>query len=198
MTFFSLTLTLLLIMDPVGIIPVLQGLLSPYSPKERKKIILRECGLALLIMSLFFLAGNHILSFLELEPVTLKISGGILLFLVALGMLFPSLSVTAPSSKQKKTDLFLVPIAVPLMSGPSCLSVILLHATEAQTWAAKGSIIGSIFIACFTSCIILLASEYFIKHLGERSTLAMERLMGMILILISIQMFLNGIKEYTA
>ena len=135
----------------------------------------------------FLFAGSVILSTLGIRPATLSISGGILLFLIALGMVFPAKSILHDADT---TEPFIVPIAVPMMVGPSAIALLLLLA--ARFPAEKPSAALAVLAAWGVSAVILLVSPLFLRLLGRKGTQAMERLMGLLLILIAVQMFLDG------
>jgi len=182
---------LFIILDPFGNIPVFSSILKNFDAERRKKILIRELCIALGVMLLFLFAGNIILSMLQLDTAALRISGGVVLFLVALGMLFPSKSVL---SSDDGDEPFIVPIAIPLMAGPSLLTMIMLLAKQhpSQLHLVALSTVG----AWLAAATILMFTPVFLKIMGKRGLRAMERLMGMILIMIAVQMLLNGIQEF--
>jgi multiple antibiotic resistance protein len=128
-----------------------------------------------------------------LRPATLSISGGILLFLIALGMVFPSHSMLGETSDEEP---FIVPLAVPLMAGPSTIALILL--TSSKHPEATGMITLAVAAAWLVSSVILLLSPLMLRLLGTKGTRALERLMGLLLILVAVQMFLDGVTSYSA
>lgn len=183
--------TLFFIMDPLGNIPTFQAILKNFDAKARVKIISRELVFALIILLLFLIAGTKILSFLGLTQPSLNIAGGILLFIIAIKMVFPS----GESFKdQQYDDPFIVPLAVPLIAGPSTIAVLLLLSSSQPDRIVEWIV--ALFIAWILATVILVASPFILKFLGDRGLKAIERLMGMLLILIAIQMFLNGLSQY--
>lgn len=196
MDFISIVILLVIIMDPIGLAPVIPGILAGFSPKQKIRILIREQVFALIILLVFLVFGNMLLKFLNLDQATLNISGGVLLFMVAIGMVFPGLSLMSPQHEGKLQDPFIVPIAVPLIAGPSAIAVILLYSGKLNTPSGQLFLAGAVVTAWFISSVTLLLSQYIIKFLGNRGAVALERLMGMLLILISVQMFLNGLKSY--
>ncbi len=186
---------LFIVLDPLGLVPIVYSMISGYSAKRRKMILIRESLFALAILLLFLFAGNSLMQFLELEQSTLNITGGILLFMVAIGMVFPNKSVTTAAEGDEVTEPFIVPIAVPLMAGPSAIAIILLQSSAAKDAVDMSLLGGAVFLAWLAAAVILYLSQYFIKLLGDRGMVALERLMGMILTMISIQMFLNGLHN---
>ena len=155
--------------------------------------MLRELLFALGILLGFLFVGKHLLGFLGVRQATLSISGGILLFLIALGMVFPTRSVLGETGDEEP---FIVPLAVPMMAGPSSIALILL--TSSKYPAEIGSIALAVTGAWLASSGILLLSPILLKRLGTKGARALERLMGLLLILVAVQMFLDGVSSYSA
>ena len=191
MTIISAAIVLLLILDPFGNLVTINTLLSDVPAKKRRRIIVREAGIAYGILVLFLIGGNPLLSFFGVESHTLRISGGIILFLIALGMVFPSRSAM-PSSLDSEP--FIVPIAMPLIAGPSAIAALLVMAKSDPQLLANW--FGALTLAMGIVGVILWASPWIFQRLGPRGALAVERLMGMLLIILSVQMMLDGIEQY--
>ncbi len=192
MSILSAALLLFLVIDPIGNIPLFLVTLKEMDHKRRKLIIIRELTIALGIMVLFLFSGKYILQFFYIKNTSLTIAGGIILFLIALKMIFPSkdgIFGDLPGGKP-----FIVPLAIPLIAGPSVLSTILFLSNRKPGRQEEWLL--AIGIAWIFSITILLASEYLAKFLGKKGLIAIERLMGMILSAIAIQMTLNGIKQF--
>lgn len=197
--FLSTVILLFIVIDPIGLAPMILGMLKKYPLAQQKAILTRELIFALTILLLFFFSGRFLLNLLGLETSTLSISGGILLFLVALGMVFPAKDMLASSGNADgKDEPFIVPIAMPLMAGPSSLSIIMLHASQTPDSISQMTYAGAIVTAWVLSSIVLFIAHKFLRLLGVKGMIAMERMMGMVLIMISIQMFMNGLAEYGA
>jgi len=194
MDFLSITVILLVVLDPFGNLPLFSSVISTFEPKDQKRILIRESLIALVIILLFLFLGQYLLNFLGLETSTLSISGGVILFLIALGMLFPSKSVLSGPNDDIDEEPFIVPLAIPLVAGPSVLTYVMLLSKqyEDQTPMVAAATVTAWAISAF----ILMLSPLFMKWLGKKGMRALERLMGMILILISVQMFLNGLTNY--
>ncbi len=188
----TLAFSFFLLMDPIGNIPIYIAVLRPVPSERRKKIIMREMGIALVIILLFALIGDGILNLLAISSVTLEISGGILLFLIALKMVF-SADYLEPKPHDLKQEPFIVPLAIPLIAGPSILASVMIFAKKEENFFV---LIPAIGIAWLISFIILVLSDELKKILKENTILALERLMGLILSLIATQMFLTGLKEF--
>jgi multiple antibiotic resistance protein len=181
----SLAILLFVVMDPFGNLVPVNSMLSKYPPPARRKIILRESLIALGIMLAAVYGGKMVLEVLGLEGHSLSISGGIVLFVIALGMLFPRRG--ASFEDEETDDPFIVPIAMPLIAGPSTLSMHSVHVVA-----------GAVLLASLASILLLVASPKIFEFLGHRGARALERLMGMLLIMIAVQMTLDGFKAYFA
>lgn len=191
MNLYTATITLILVMDPLGNIPIFLSVLKGIAPNRRSKIIVREAIFAYLILLLFLFAGQHILTGLHITEPALGIAGGIILFLIALKMIFPP----HEDKREKYTgEPFIVPMAIPLTAGPSSIATVLLLTTQYPSQLF--SWFGAITIATTLCTLILLSAGPLQKLLGEKGLTALERLMGMILTTVSVQMFLDGINQY--
>jgi multiple antibiotic resistance protein len=191
MSFLSAALLLFLVIDPLGNLVTINSLLHEIPTRQRQRLILRECAIALGILIVFLVAGDSLLSALDLRASTLSVSGGIVLFLIALGMVFPTRAHPAYAVDGSP---ILVPIAVPLIAGPSSLAVLLLMAKREPE--SLGKWMAALGIAMGVATIILVLSPLFYERLGKPLTAAIERLVGMLLITLSIQMLLDGVATY--
>ena len=190
---FSAVVTLFLIMDPIGNIPLFLSILKTVPPDRRRLVLVREIVFAYAVLLVFLFLGRYLLRFLGLEQETISIAGGIVLFLIALRMVFP---VEASGSVDIEGEPFLVPLAIPLIAGPSTLAALLLLQRSAPTQTV--SLFTALTIAWAISGIILLSSTALYRLLGQRGLIALERLMGMLLVMVSVQMLLNGIRVFLA
>lgn len=188
----STTILLILIMDPLGNLPIVMSILKHLTPKRRIFVLLREMIIALGIMIFFLLAGEKTLSILDLKAETVSIAGGIILFLIAIKMIFPDEQKS--NKKHDLTEPFLVPLAIPLVAGPSLLATLMLLSHQYSNQILTLSL--SLFIAWSITVCILVLSDVFLKFLGPKGVNALERLMGLILIMLSTQMFLDGITTW--
>lgn len=189
---FSAAVTLFLIMDPLGNIPVFLSALQNVEPKRRTFVIIRETVIALIVMIAFLFVGQYLLDFLGLKQESISIAGGIILFLIALKMIFPQEKHSSENHLDEEP--FIVPLAIPLIAGPSLLATLLLFVRSEPNRTMDW--LFALLIAWLISSLILLASPFVQKVLKERGLIAVERLMGMILVALSVQMFLNGVAEY--
>lgn len=190
MKIFFNAITLLLIMDPLGNIPPFLSVLKHVQPERRRMVLVREILLAYVVLLVFLFLGKYILRLLSLQEETISIAGGIVLFLIALRMVFPSDRATTDLLGEEP---FLVPLAIPLIAGPSTLaSLLLLQSSPSSTlrlWAA-------LTLAWAVTAIILLSSTMLYRLLKERGLIAVERLMGMLLVMLAVQMFINGLAKF--
>jgi MarC family membrane protein len=192
MTTLSAAILLFLVMDPVGNIPLFLAALRRAPPEKHAGIVLREHLIALLVLAFFLLAGRHVLGAFRIEQPALSIAGGIILFLIALKMIFPigeGLFGASPAGEP-----FIVPLAMPLIAGPSALTtVLLLMSREPGRWPAW---LLALCCSWAASLAILLLADRLSRLVGERALAAFERLMGMLLTVLAVQMFLSGLREF--
>lgn len=187
----SLAMLLFLIMDPFGNLIVVHSLLAHIPSGKRRLIVLREGAFAAIILLLAALFGSRLLSMLQLNETSLRLAGGIVLFLIALGMLFPSRKIIEETAEESP---LIVPIAMPLIAGPSAISMVILFSEKHLTTIVAGAILLATVV---NSLVLSLASPIF-SLLRSRGAIALERLMGMLLILISVQMVLDSIEAFIA
>jgi len=191
MTLYSAAATLVLVMDPLGNIPVFLSVLNSVPTARRQQIILRETFIAFVVLTAFLFFGKYILEGMRISEPALSISGGIILFLIALRMIFPH---DDERVTKQTTEPFIVPLAIPLVAGPSTMTVVMLMASQQPKHIWLWML--ALFIAWFISTVILVFAEKLRKVFGERGLVAIERLMGMILTTMAVQMFLTGVAEF--
>ncbi|MBI3211686.1 MAG: NAAT family transporter, partial [Simkania negevensis] len=185
-TFFAITFSLFLLMDSIGCIPVYVSLLKDLSPKRQRWVILRELFIALIVIVLFTFLGDYLLALLQVSKETISIAGGTILFIIALRMIFPPSKDPYYSESAEQGEPFIVPLAIPMIAGPSVLSAVMIYSHKVPIT----TLLSSVGVAWVISTIILISSSFIKKILGKKGLAACERLMGLILILIAIQMFL--------
>lgn len=188
---FAAIVTLFLIMDPLGNVPVFLSVLKSVPQERRRTIVIREVLIAYAVLLIFMLLGDQALRVLHIEQETISIAGGIVLFLIALRMIFPQ---QGSYSDAPEGEPLVVPLAIPLIAGPSAMAALLLlqradPGGTVQLWLAMT-------IAWGLTAAILIAAPFFYRILGERGLTAMERLMGMVLVMISVQMLLDGVSAF--
>ena len=179
-------------MDPIGNIPYFMSVLKPVAPARRRPIIIRELFIALLALVVILLIGQKFLDLLHLSQESISIAGGLILFIIALRMIFPI--PRQQSEDELDGEPLIVPLAIPGVAGPSVLAtILLLLRNEPGHMLQVGLAVG---VAWLATAITLLASPLFFRILKLRGLIAMERLMGMILVSLAVQMFLNGLKTF--
>ena len=192
MEILSISVTLFLIMDPFGNIPIFLSILDKVPAKRRRRVLVRELFIALAVIIGTILCGRYIMEFLGLRQESVSIAGGIILFIIALRMVFPARHVQG--EPEIDGEPLLVPLAVPLIAGPSLLAVLLLFAT-----AEPGRLEDLFFAAAsawLATFVVLLASTFLLRFLTKRGLVAVERLMGMVLVALAVQLFLDGVANY--
>lgn len=192
MTLLSAAVLLLIVMDPLGNVPLFLAALRNTAPSRARFIIVRELLIALVIMVLFLFAGRYLLAVLHVSPAALTAAGGVVLLLIAVRMIFPTRERSLREEVHEEP--FIVPLAVPYTAGPSVLATeLLLMSREPERWPAW---LAAVLLAWLVSAVILFLSGSLGELLGERALTAVERLMGMILVIVAVEMLMQGIAEY--
>ena len=191
---FSATILLLLVVDPFGNVPLVVSAMAPVLPARRPRVIFRECLFAYLILLGFMLGGREFLAWLHLTNESLSIAGGIILFLIALRMVFPSKE--GVFGEPQTGEPLLVPLAVPMIAGPSALATVMLLASREP--AKLGVWMLALTIAMAVTMLVLLGAHRLQRILGERAVIAMERLMGLVLTALAVEMLLDGVRMFVA
>lgn len=191
-SFTSAVVILLLVMDPIGNIPLFVALLKQVDPARRARIIVRECAIAFGVLILFVISGTLILDLLGLSGPSLSIAGGVILFLIALRMIFRRPEGVFGDAVEGEP--FIVPLAIPSIAGPTAIATVVLLVSQAPHRMLEWS--AAVTIATLVTLLLLLAAERIAKLVGERGLLAFERLMGLILTAIAVEMLLRGIEVF--
>ena len=192
MTIASAALLLFLILDPLGNIPVFLSLLRSLPPRRQRIVLARELLIALAVLMMFLWGGKYALEVMHLRQESVSIAGGLVLFLIGIRMIFPrpeGLMGELPDGEP-----FIVPMAIPLVAGPSGMAAVMLMGSEDPTRLMDWSL--ALLLAWGATAAILFAAPLLYKLLGSRALTAIERLMGMLLVAISVQMFLDGLGAY--
>lgn len=192
MTIASAALLLFLILDPLGNIPVFLSLLKGLPPARQRVVIVRELLIALGVLMLFLWAGRYLLELMHLRQESVSIAGGIILFLIGLRMIFPP--AEGIMGEQPEGEPFIVPMAIPMIAGPSGMAAVMLLGSQEPGRMGAWSL--ALAIAWAATAIILFSATYLQKWLGTRVLTAIERLMGMVIVAISVQMLMDGISAY--
>ena len=190
-TFASATILLLLITDPVGNIPVFANALKHVAPERRARVILREILIAFFLLLTFMFVGEGFLRVMNLSELSLQIGGGVILFLIALRMVFPP---PAAEEAEILTEPLIVPLAIPAIAGPSALATVLLLVSQQPE--RRWEWIAALCVTMTVSAVVLVLAERIQRVAGTRFVVALERLMGLVLVAVSIEMLLRGIKTF--
>lgn len=194
MTIISASLLLFLVMDPLGNVPLFFTALKTVEPSRRHRVVWRELLVAYIVLVLFLFLGQHLLKALHISDPALTIAGGIILFLIALRMIFPSPEKSL--QEEVEGEPFIVPLAIPYVAGPSAMATeLLLMSREPHRWLEWWLAVSLAWAA--SSTIIFFASKLQ-RYMGQKGLIAIERLMGMLLITVSIQMLMTGIEKFKA
>ncbi len=191
MSLFTISLILFFTMDPVGNVSTFLKVLDKYESRQRHLIILREMLFVLVTMLVFSFFGEFFFAFLQLTETTVRLSSGVILFLIALTIIFPGMSNMR--TRLPQVEPYIIPLAIPLIAGPATLATVMLFA---HLQPSQSIMLGAIMIAWLASLAILLFGAQLKKLMGENGLMACEKLMGMILILLAIQRFMDGITSY--
>ncbi len=193
-SFFQSFILLLLVTDPIGNVPLFVAALRHVPPERRARVIVRECAIAFGLLLAFMFGGQHFLNALQLSEVALRISGGVILFLIALRMIFPQPGGIFGDTQHSPAEPYIVPLAIPALAGPSALVTVLLFSSRGQM--AMPVYVGALSLVAVVWLIVLLSAEYLQRVLGPAVMTAFERLMGLILTAIAIEMLLAGVRAY--
>lgn len=190
----SAIVTLILVMDPFGNIPLFITALKKVAPERRRVILLRELAIALAIMLVFLFVGRKFLALLGIAQYSMSIAGGIILFIISIKLVFNPLEDEETKTNPKEEEPFIVPLAIPLIAGPASLSMLLI--LSAGTVSKAFYILVAVLVASALNAAILLLSFPISNLLGKRGLVALERLTGMLLVLMSVNMVMNGVAEF--
>ena len=192
LSFASAVVILLLVADPIGNIPLFLSALNHVDPARRPRIVVRECAIALAVLIVFVFFGKSLLDLLGLTDRSLNIAGGVILFLIALRMIFhdhESIFGGTPSGEP-----FIVPLAIPAIAGPTAIATVILLVSRAPDRVLEW--LGAVTVAMAVTLVILLFAERISKRIGERGLAAFERLAGLLLTAIAVEMLLRGIEGF--
>ena len=191
--FASQVILLLFVIDPFGNVPVVNAMLRNLTTRRRVLIVLRECAIAYALLLVFLIFGRQFLSVMHLTQTSLSIAGGVILFMIAIRMVFahPEGVMGLP---QRGGEPLIVPLAVPLIAGPSALATVMLMASrEPEKIGMWGA---ALTAAMVFATLVLLAGAKLQEWLGEHAMQAIERLLGLILTAVAVEMLLSGIRTF--
>jgi MarC family membrane protein len=192
-SFFQAFMLLLLVTDPFGNVPLFVSALVKVPAERRWRVIVRECVIAFMLLLIFMFYGRLFLKALQLTDISLRIGGGVILFLIAMRMVFPQPGGTLGHG-ESSGEPFIVPLAIPALAGPSALATVLLFSSEN---ALKILInVGALSLVAVVWLAVLLSAERMQRVLGTQMMTAFERLMGLVLTAMAVEMLLAGIRDY--
>ncbi|MEW6705319.1 MAG: MarC family protein [Pseudomonadota bacterium] len=191
--FLSAFVLLLLVLDPLGSLPIFISVMKGVAPQRRAPVALRESGIAFLVLLGFMLAGQGFLQLMRLSERSLEVAGGVILLIIAMRMIFQSGGELYAGDGRPREPL-IFPLAVPLLAGPSAMATVLLLASRQPDRLTEW--IGALTAAVGVSCAVLLAADRIRKLLGHSMVSAIEKLMGLVLTAIAVEMILAGLKRY--
>jgi MarC family membrane protein len=191
-TFVSAFVLLLLVLDPFGSLPIFISVLKGVAPERRRPVALREATIAFCVLLAFMLAGQAFLSLMRLSERSLEVAGGVILLIIAVRMIFAGGAEVYASDSQREPLIF--PLAVPLLAGPSAMATVLLLASRQPDRLMHW--IGALTLAMAVSAAVLLGADRIRRWLGHSMVAAIEKLMGLVLTAIAVEMILAGLKRY--
>ncbi|MEY4756683.1 MAG: hypothetical protein RJA34_1581 [Pseudomonadota bacterium] len=190
-TFASATILLLLITDPFGNIPLFANALKNVAPERRPRVIVREISIAFVVLLTFMFFGDRFLQLMNLSQLSLQMAGGVVLFLIALRMIFPP---AAGEVAEMVGEPLIVPLAIPAVAGPSAMATVMLLVSQQPERRLEW--VAALTVTMLAGAVVLLMAERIQRWAGSRVITAIERLMGLILVSVSVEMMLRGIKAF--
>jgi MarC family membrane protein len=191
-SFASAVVILLLVTDPIGNIPLFVSLLRQVKPARRVRVIVRECAIALGVLLIFVVSGRALLELFGLSDRSLNLAGGVILFLIALRMIFRSREGIFGDTASGEP--FIVPLAVPSIAGPAAIATVVLLVSHAPQRLPEWLL--AVTIAVAACLVVLVFAERISRWVGEGVLAAFERLMGLLLTAIAVEMLLRGIEGF--
>lgn len=192
-TFLSALVLLLLVLDPFGSLPIFISIMRNVAPERRTRVALRESALAFAVLLAFMASGQAFLSLMRLSERSLEVAGGVILLIIAMRMIFAS-GAEVYAGDGKSRDPLIFPLAVPLLAGPSAMATVLLLASRQPErlfdWVA------ALTVAMAVSALVLIGADRIRQWIGSSMVSAVEKLMGLVLTAIAVEMILAGLKRY--
>jgi len=192
-SFVQTFILLILVTDPFGNVPLFVSALAEVPPARRWKVVVRECLIAFAVLLLFMFFGRHLLAAMHLSEISLRIGGSVILFLIALRMVFPQPGGLF-GEPGKGGEPFIVPLAIPAIAGPSALATVLLFSSNTTQEVLVH--VGALTAVALVWLAVFLSAERLQNKLGPQVMTAFERLMGLILSAMAVEMFLAGVREF--
>jgi MarC family membrane protein len=191
-TFLSAFVLMLLVLDPLGSLPIFISVLRGVAPQRRTRVVLREACIAFLVLLAFMLGGQGFLNLMHLSERSLEVAGGVILAIIAIKMIFASGAEIYSHDSEREPLIF--PLAVPLLAGPSAMATVLLLASRQPERMLHW--VGALALVVTLCAVVMLAAEHIRRLLGTAVVTALEKLMGLVLTAIAVEMILAGIKRY--
>jgi MarC family membrane protein len=192
--FLSAFILILLVLDPFGALPVFISVMRGVAPERRRRVALRETLIAFVLLLVFLLGGRSFLTLMHVSPQSLEVAGGVILLIIALRMVFAHGDAVGVAANGGEP--LIVPLAVPLLAGPSAMATVMLLASrqpgQIVTWAL------ALLLAMAVSLLVMLSADRLRRWLGDPVISAIERLMGLVLTAVAVEMVLTGLKRYLA
>ena len=193
--FLSALVLLLLVLDPFGSLPIFISVLKTVAPERRRRVALREAGIAFAVLLVFMLAGQSFLQLMRLSERSLEVAGGVILLIIAMRMIFSrSEGYVQHEGNGAPREPFIFPLAVPLLAGPSAMATVLLLASRQPDRIVEW--VGALTVALVVSAVVLLTADRIRRLLGDSMVSAIEKLMGLVLTAVAVEMILAGLKRY--
>lgn len=190
----SAVVLLVLVLDPFGNVPLVVAAMRGVPAERRRRVIVRECAIAYALLVAFLYGGKAFLSLMHLTETSLEIAGGVILFLIALRMVFSH--PDGVFGDASTSEPFIVPLAIPAIAGPSALATVMLMASRGP--GAMPAMVAAVTIAMLVTLVVLAGADRVQRVIGERGVLALERLMGLVLTALAVEMLLSGVRTFVA
>jgi len=191
MTILSAAVLLFLVMDPLGNVPFFLAALKSVDSDRHTLVIGRELLVALAVLVAFLFSGPAVLRVIHVSESSLTVAGGIILFLIALRMVFPG---PKDGGVPVEGEPFIVPLAIPFVAGPSAMATLLMITSREPGRRLEWLL--ALFLAWVVSSAIILFASRLQRFLGDRGLVALERLMGMVLVAVAVEMLMTGVAEF--
>lgn len=190
----SAVVLLVLVLDPFGNVPLVVAAMRGVPIERRRRVIVRECAIAYALLVVFLYGGKAFLSLMHLTPTSIEIAGGVILFLIALRMVFSH--PDGVFGDASTSEPFIVPLAIPAIAGPSALATVMLMASRGP--GTMPAMVAAVTIAMLVTLVVLAGADRVQRVIGERGVLALERLMGLVLTALAVEMLLSGVRTFVA
>lgn len=192
-SFVSAIVLLLLVLDPFGSLPIFISVLRNVAPARRRIVAIREVSIAFGVLLVFMVAGDSFLALMHLSERSLEVAGGVILLIIAIRMIFSTGGeIYAGDASGREPLIF--PLAVPLLAGPSAMATVLLLASRQPQQLMQW--VGALTVAMAVCGVVMLGANRIRKLLGASMVSAIEKLMGLVLTAIAVEMILAGLKRY--